>query len=166
MKFGIESLSQKFDITLIDCEAGIEQINRSRDTGSKSDAEQLIGAVDRFYAISGYYPWVTGAGTTADELTWQAVGSGWTNGSTDVLSLLSSSGTEELKESFTNRVTDATYNTLYVYKESGQGTSMYVCFSPKSKAFETEGATRCTDVPVDFPSAEACVAADEYICLP
>jgi len=28
LKFGIESLSQKYDITLIDCEAGIEQINR------------------------------------------------------------------------------------------------------------------------------------------
>ena len=28
LKFGIESLSQRYDITLIDCEAGIEQINR------------------------------------------------------------------------------------------------------------------------------------------
>jgi len=28
LKFGIESLSKKFDITLIDCEAGIEQVNR------------------------------------------------------------------------------------------------------------------------------------------
>lgn len=28
LKFGIESLSQKYKITLIDCEAGIEQINR------------------------------------------------------------------------------------------------------------------------------------------
>ena len=28
LKFGIESLAQKYEITLIDCEAGIEQINR------------------------------------------------------------------------------------------------------------------------------------------
>ena len=28
LKFGIESLSKHYDITLIDCEAGIEQINR------------------------------------------------------------------------------------------------------------------------------------------
>ena len=28
LRFGIESLSKKFDITLIDCEAGIEQVNR------------------------------------------------------------------------------------------------------------------------------------------
>ncbi|MBI5586590.1 MAG: AAA family ATPase [Deltaproteobacteria bacterium] len=28
LKFGIESLAQQYDITLIDCEAGIEQINR------------------------------------------------------------------------------------------------------------------------------------------
>jgi CO dehydrogenase maturation factor len=28
LKFGIESLSKRYDVTLIDCEAGIEQINR------------------------------------------------------------------------------------------------------------------------------------------
>ena len=28
LRFGIESLSKRFDITLIDCEAGIEQVNR------------------------------------------------------------------------------------------------------------------------------------------
>lgn len=28
LKYGIESLSKKYDVTLIDCEAGIEQINR------------------------------------------------------------------------------------------------------------------------------------------
>ena len=38
----------------------IEQINRSRDTSSKSDAEQLINAIDRYYASKGYYPWTSG----------------------------------------------------------------------------------------------------------
>lgn len=50
----------------------LEQINRGRDTGSKSDAEQLIGAIDRHNAFKGFYPWqygaadpVTGIDTTA-----------------------------------------------------------------------------------------------------
>ena len=145
----------------------IEQINRSRDTGSKSDAEQLIGAVDRFYAISGYYPWLTGSGVTADALVWTTVGTGWTNGTTGVLQLLSSSGTEEVKESFTDRITDAGYNSLYVFKSSGQGTSMYVCFLPKSRAFETEALTRCTGgLPDDLDDAFVCAAGNELVCRP
>lgn len=39
----------------------IEQINRGRDTGSRSDAEQLLSAIDRYYAGKGYYPWADGA---------------------------------------------------------------------------------------------------------
>lgn len=35
----------------------IEQINRGRDTGSQSDAEQLLSAMDRYNAFQGYYPW-------------------------------------------------------------------------------------------------------------
>ncbi|MBD3250196.1 MAG: prepilin-type N-terminal cleavage/methylation domain-containing protein [Candidatus Pacebacteria bacterium] len=35
----------------------IEQINRGRDTGSQSDAEQLLSAIDRYNAFQGYYPW-------------------------------------------------------------------------------------------------------------
>ena len=37
----------------------IEQINRGRDTGSRSDAEQLLSAIDRYNAFNGYFPWVT-----------------------------------------------------------------------------------------------------------
>jgi len=39
----------------------IEQINRGRDTGSRSDAEQLLSAIDRYNAFQGYYPWQIGA---------------------------------------------------------------------------------------------------------
>lgn len=35
----------------------IEQINRGRDTGRQSDAEQLLSAIDRYNAFQGYYPW-------------------------------------------------------------------------------------------------------------
>ena len=35
----------------------IEQINKGRDTRSRSDAAQLISAVDRYFAIHEKYPW-------------------------------------------------------------------------------------------------------------
>lgn len=35
----------------------IEQINKGRDTGHRSDAEQLISAVDRYFALHELYPW-------------------------------------------------------------------------------------------------------------
>ncbi len=35
----------------------IEQINRGRDTGRQSDAEQLLSAIDRYNAFQGYFPW-------------------------------------------------------------------------------------------------------------
>ncbi len=147
----------------------IEQINRSRDTGSKSDAEQLIGAVDRFYAVRGFYPWVTGAGVTNYTLSWTQVGDSWTVGSsaTSVLDLLSTtSGTEELKSSFTDRVSDEAYNSLYIYNAGGAGNSTYVCFIPKSGAFKTEADERCGDMSLnDFPTTNAC-GATTYICLP
>ncbi|MCL4353164.1 type II secretion system GspH family protein [Patescibacteria group bacterium] len=39
----------------------VEQINRGRDTGTQSDAEQLLNAIQRFDASKGYLPWQTGA---------------------------------------------------------------------------------------------------------
>lgn len=35
----------------------IEQINRGRDTGSQSDAEQLLSAIERYNAFQGFFPW-------------------------------------------------------------------------------------------------------------
>ncbi len=145
----------------------IEQINRSRDTGSRSDAEQLLGAVDRYYASIGHYPWVTEA-TTSQPTGWVEVGDGWNDGTDAVLSKLSAVGTGEIKASFTDRITGADYNKLFVYNSGLQGESTYVCFEPLSSSFKTEAKERCTSgTPDDFPD-EACDAANEvyYSCLP
>jgi len=138
----------------------IEQINRSKDTGSRSDAEQLIGAIDRFYASKGYYPWVTSASITAFSQGWDQVDSGWTDGTTSVLGKLAASGTEELKASFVSKVTNPEYNQMRVYNEGAQGSSTYVCFLPKSNNFESDAGDRCSGtgdsaVPSDYPD-EAC----------
>jgi len=149
----------------------IEQINRSRDTGSRSDAEQLIGGIDRFYATNGYYPWQTGA-TDTTQPNWVKVTAGWADGGgTGVLAKLSQSGTEELKTSFTNRIVATTYNALYIYNSGVAGSSTYVCFLAKSGAFQTESGTRCgASLPSDFPGA-ACPSGCSgtkscYSCLP
>jgi len=157
----------------------IEQINRSRDTGSRSDAEQLIGAIDRFYASRGYYPWVNSAATTGFGQEWHAVDSTWVDDAdpgVSVLTKLSETGTEEIKASFVSRISAKGYNTLYVYNAGSPGSSTYVCFHPNSGAFQTEAGQRCTgaedfgQLPSDFPP-EACpegcsTSKTCYICLP
>jgi len=150
----------------------IEQINRSRDTGSRSDAEQLLGAIDRFYATAGYYPWVSGADIKIISTAWGEVDNVvWTDGATPVMTKLSEAGTGELKASFTNRITANGYNTLFKWNRGTQGDSTYVCFLPKSDSFLTEAGNRCgTTTPGDYP-AEACpanCAVDKtcFSCLP
>ena len=152
----------------------IEQINRGKDTGSRSDAEQLIGAVERFYTANGFYPWQKTAadiGNTAT--TWGPVDDTWieTGGGVAVLPKLSAVGTAEVKESFITRIKATTYNTLQRYNRGQQGDSTYVCFLPKSANFETEAGIRCGGtLPTDFPDtacpAVCATAKTCYSCLP
>lgn len=174
----------------------IEQINRGRDTGTRSDAEQFISAVDRFYAAKGYYPWMTNGaslntwtGTTvSDESLTQLNATNSTLGLdlVDVLNIMSEGGTAEIKSSFTARLIDPdASNYLSVYNSGVSGESTYACFIPKSASFREEAWTRCSaggnlnpSLPSDFPSNTACPAtacANEassdtatgcYICLP
>ncbi|OGV89941.1 hypothetical protein A2Z41_02820 [Microgenomates group bacterium RBG_19FT_COMBO_39_10] len=166
----------------------IEQINRGRDTGTRSDAEQLIGAIDRYYASKGYYPWMLSATSDNDFVDFveiaavdQAIG----GDAQPMLTNLSASGTEEVKLTFVNRIVAASANLLSIYKMTGGGYSTYLCFVPQSSSFRTEAYKRCVadptygDLPADFPT-EACpaasctdVGADEpnlatacYSCLP
>ncbi len=170
----------------------IEQINRSRDTGSRSDAEQLLGAIDRFYANQGYYAWQSGPtdptffGTLTQIVPAAPVVTGragctmletLSSGDEDVASC---TGSEELKLSFTNRITEIDSagapkaNPLYLYYDGEAGSSVYVCFAPKSGAFKTESQKRCTEtLPADLPSAIICnvtppggVAGTYMSCLP
>ena len=178
----------------------IEQINRGRDTGSRSDAEQLISAVDRFYAAKGFYPWMTNGasnntwtdpvgGVSSDNLL-ELNAPGTTVGvdAVDILDVLSSGGTAEIKASFASRIVDPNAsNFLSIYNSGVSGESTYVCFVPKSASFREEAWTRCGDtnhtalnlsLPSDFP-ADACpndntcataqssdFATGYYICLP
>lgn len=168
----------------------VEQINRGRDTGNRSDAEQLISGIDRYYAFQGYAPWKTSPNSpsAADTLAWVKVGDSFVDNAgtpCKVLDKLSQAtspcvGSNELKTSFTNRIKATTYNSLYVYNRGTQGDSTYVCFQPKSGAFKTEALSRCTanntvtapaGLPADLQSAigassQLCDATNPWICLP
>ena len=178
----------------------IEQINRGRDTGSRSDAEQLISAVDRFYAAKGFYPWMTngasnntwtdpaGGVSSNNLLALDAAGTTVGVDAVDILDVLSSGGTAEIKASFASRIVDPNAsNFLSIYNSGVSGESTYVCFVPKSASFREEAWTRCGDaghtglnssLPDDFPT-DACpndgtcataassdLATGCYICLP
>lgn len=88
-------------------------------------------------------------------------------------------GADEVKPSFIARVTGATVNPLFIYNGGDPGNSTYICFAPKSKAFEQEILTKydgsdgtakdseltAEEVPVDYPPA-AYANADTSVCGP
>lgn len=148
----------------------IEQINRGRDTGSRSDAEQLLSAIDRYNASQMVWPWQCTALSNSAISSWQIVDNTWMQtGATDcttsckVLDKLSVStdpncpGTEEIKQAFVNRIVDPRYNDLNIYFRGTAGDSVYVCFNPQSGSFRDEAKTRCdSGVPLDLQASGAC----------
>ncbi len=156
----------------------IEQINRGRDTGLRSDAEQLISAIDRYYAMKGLYPWQN---NPVDDVAvdWTAVDLDLADvNGCPVLYRISDNvdadlcgdevGTQELKISFVTKVTAANYNRLKIYHRGGNSDSTYVCFTPMSNSFQQEALERVEDpdlLPVDYPAdAIANTTAGELGC--
>ncbi len=152
----------------------IEQINRGRDTGSRSDSEQLLSAIDRYNASQMLWPWEAAA-DDADAVAWAqitALAPAQPSGAAcPMLSVLrhdatdvNCSGTDEVKQSFVNRLgTNPAYNALYMEYGGETGDSVYVCFSPQSMSFAQEADRRCLGTtPVGFPVA-ACGACDALV---
>jgi len=155
----------------------LEQIRRGRDTGSRSDAEQLLNAVERYYAMKGYMPWQTSEGDTTG-IAWEA--------STDAGGLFETSLSElvsadEIKQGFTSRITQSTANPIMIfYDGTSTSNSAYACFLPQSKAMKKDGAAECAQrtAQLDFTGIldSACVGGcqtgtwteglDCYLCLP
>jgi prepilin-type N-terminal cleavage/methylation domain-containing protein len=171
----------------------IEQINKGRDTRTRSDAAQLINAVDRYFAIQEYYPWNvdnTGADTTGDgytatiatydlELLFSGTGSvftvAFTANVTDWDWIDDLVTTAEVKEGFTSRVRND--NSMILYKEGISNGTMYACFLPSSEAFKREALDNCNDGTVNAVVQGAITACesgvgtavageDNWICLP
>lgn len=168
----------------------IEQINRGRDTGSKSDAEQLLSAIDRYQAFQGYYPWQIQPDTATRDMAFTEFSAAILDANNCPISeklgtavTAGCVGTDELKATYFNRVFAANYNPIYVYNQGlNLGDSTYVCFAPQSAAFQNEATTRCADaagsgLPADIDAATAGIICDpgdnnpagvttELVCLP
>lgn len=169
----------------------LEQINRGRDTAKRSDAEQLLSAVERYNAFQTTYPWRTDGSDTTEISTIDQVTDAYpiddsgcammdklAQGSTGAVTCV---GTEELKASYLDRITNfAEARGLYIVNEDSDDTAMntYVCFSPESNAFEQEATQRCAGgAPSDLTGSWASIcntggtgnAAGEdkpMVCLP
>ncbi len=144
----------------------VEQINKSRDSASVADAEQLKNAVDRYYASKHYYPWKDSP--TVDQAQgWIDVSSNtFTNGTKQVLDSLSQD-TGELQPSFVTKVRSTNYNDLFLERGTGSIATTYVCFKPQSKEFNDNADEKCASGISDYPSS-ACtgVPGENFYCLP
>lgn len=168
----------------------IEQANRARDTGMRSDAAQFLSAVDRYFAVKQEFPWTTDGGAASDEATLGFIsvdvsGVGLCldpgDGSCGDGALLAAS---ELKPEFKNRnfVGATTEDQLMVGKTTGASASVYVCYIPKAKSNRTKAIADVKVYTLDLgngtataqnPVPAACDTADEdwvaglcYVCIP
>lgn len=184
----------------------LEQIRKGRDTRTRADMSQLLGAVERYNASLGYFPWqrtegqdlnIGGADVDWVQVNADTVMDGCTvsGGATCTIdeALATLTSTSEVKASFIDRVTGATYADTYLfYDDESTGGSVVACFMPESQSFQKEAFDRCVlgnsawasdflasgniyDTGVVCPDGDATYYAtapfsststDEMICLP
>ena len=134
----------------------LEQINRGRDTSSRADSESMIGAIERYNANIGRYPWMYSETDTVPVAPMKISNTSFTDGGTPncpVLDLLGQgnttgpcTGTQEIKAAMVERI-DGLVNLrgLYIYNRGLEtGDSTYICFSPQSNAFRQQAQEQCT----------------------
>lgn len=134
----------------------LEQIRKGRDTRTRADLSQLLGAVERYNASLGYFPWQTSEGQDvnngAPDINYYMIGG--SSGSDTIVgsspsetvadSLARLTETSEVKSSFIDRVTGTGYPTTYLfYDDESTGSSVVACFTPESQSFQKEAFDRC-----------------------
>lgn len=122
----------------------IEQANRARDTRFKSDAAQLISAIDRYFAANSQFPWMTVTPTYSTEDAF-----GFVTSSDQEVGLCGATCSDngvlitanELKTEFRNRDfvknggAGATIDEqILIGKEDGSSASIYACYVPLANA--------------------------------
>lgn len=118
----------------------IELINRARDTRFKVDGGQLISAIDRYFAATLEFPWVT-ASTFANEDAFGFVSASGSNVGICANSQCANGvliSNDELKTEFKSRdfikdglgASPANDQLIFIGKESGTSSSVYACYIP------------------------------------
>ncbi|MEK7504513.1 MAG: type II secretion system protein [Patescibacteria group bacterium] len=123
----------------------VEQINKAKDTASKSDAAEMLNAVERYYATFGCYPWEATNGVSPNKkcttpYTYSARVS-TVIGSLNATILQELTDKSEIKSQLQTRLaaqTDATKkNQLILTGDANQ--LVHLCFLPSSKTFLAQG---------------------------
>ncbi|MFZ5376735.1 MAG: type II secretion system protein [Patescibacteria group bacterium] len=163
----------------------IEQINKGRDTRLRSNAAQLLNAIDRYYAIQEEYPWNQGEDNLPATLypfdgsaTCLTIVNGYCTiggDSTEPTWLQLLADTEEVKQSFIDQLNGTSANNVLNLIKPEDG-DISVCFTPSSNQFKLEAMKACgtnASLPagacVDGADYTAPAVADwttEMICLP
>lgn len=169
----------------------IEQANRARDTRFRSDAGQLISAIDRYFAANSEFPWMVvdsnyetddpvGFVTAANQL----IGVCGVTCATDGVLITSS----ELKTEFRSRdfiqKSGQTDREILIGKGTGSSASVYGCFVPlanstkqtavrDSKVYIPDTSNGLKGDPVtacDGPNGDGqginWITAGCYVCIP
>jgi len=123
----------------------IEQINKATDQGKKSDAAELLNALERYFTTFQQYPWDKVSGTTGPAsgapvyAGVSGVAQTWIGVAGAASADKSLVGTNELKPEFPRRKSLDELK-VFVYLPSGStGTANYlvrICFAPVSKNFK------------------------------
>jgi prepilin-type N-terminal cleavage/methylation domain-containing protein len=113
----------------------VEQINKAKDTASKSDASEILNAMERYYATFGCYPWEIVGGKCPSPYA-------YTSQASTAVGNLTASFTElvtksEIKSQLQARISNQTNagakNNLILTGDANQ--LVHVCFLPSSKTF-------------------------------
>jgi prepilin-type N-terminal cleavage/methylation domain-containing protein len=115
----------------------IEQVNKTRDAQRKADANQLLAAIERYYASTLSYPWGDENSSLFAPVNDVNIGVCGDDTCASDGKLITA---QELKTQFRQRSQFTTASSdpsenMYIYAGNG---SMAVCFVPSSKATRTE----------------------------
>ncbi len=116
----------------------VEQINKAKDTASKSDAAELLNSVERYYATFQCYPWDAAANSGACPAQKPIVQVGPSAVGSMITSLTELASKSEIKSQFVTRLTPQTTVTnknVLIVTEEAVTNLVHVCFLPSSKTF-------------------------------
>lgn len=133
----------------------IEQINKGRDTRNRSDAGELLSAIERYFSTSEQYPWNSSTNASAPYDQWIAIADVSlefnSDGAMAWLQVLQNSN--EVKPAFAQRIYN-TYQTktglgtpttgnMFIVAKDANSDMVRVCFKPQSQQFKNEAVYKC-----------------------
>lgn len=151
----------------------VEQLRKGRDTSRKADAQTLLGALDRYQASFGCYPWqmTAGACNTATALTAQTIDAADFANTPAVGIMYELMAKDELKSQFTSRAAITAQN-FWISVTNSQAS---ICFEPESATARggglgvtrnitnTAASTNCTAA---YAGPAATAATTCAVCVP